>query len=258
MEKENRQTRHIAIFVRPGGIDTLTADGVAMTDASIKVDPSVVAISKILEEAVYLTPELLGDFTSTEIIADSRRFIIVPDSVADDSESLAAMAAMLWPDVAPEELTVDHTDRGCAIVSIIDPALTGFARRTFQNVVVHHRLAALVNFFAGLSRPVNKVKLYARLAADRVDIVALTADGLLMANSFDCHDDADAFYFIMACVKDCGFDALDDELLLTGDAEMCERLTPTLRKYVNSVMPLLLPTDVGRRRLELNILQSCE
>lgn len=247
--------KKLGIYIRKGGIDTLTVTPDGVVRESVAVDAAIASQSKIIEEAVYLTPALLGDYAATVVIADSQRFMVVPECVADDPATLASTAAIMWPDVQSEGLTVDRPGYGCAVISDIDPALTGFVGRTFAKPAVHHRLAALVSFFSLQSHPVNRVKMFAHFSApNRLDIVAVSTDGLLMANTFECQEATDAMYFIMAAVKDTGFDALDDELLLSGDNSLCEELTQTLRKYVNSVMPLLLPAAVSESPLELQII----
>lgn len=256
-DTNNNKSKKLGIYIRRGGIDLLTATPDGVKHESVAVDAAIANQSKIIEEAVYLSPVLLGDYASTEVIADGTRFMLVPKCAADDSETLAGMAAMMWNDISADDLTVDRPGLGCAVVSAIDASLTGFVRRTFSNPVVHHRLAALISFFSRQSRPVNRVKIFAHFPCEnRLDIVAIGTEGLLMANTFECQEATDALYFIMAAVKDTGFDALDDELLLSGDNSVCEELTPTLRKYVNSVMPLLLPSAVSDSPLELQIINS--
>lgn len=235
--------RHLAIYVRDGGIDYAIrhAGQEPPRLGSVEVDTSLSGSAKVLEEAVYMTPSLLGDFSRTDIVADSPHFAVIPDVISDD-ETLQALASTMWPDMPFDRLVVNRAGKGASIISSIDTALTGFAGRTFCNPSFHHRLSVLTAFFRSLSSPVNRVKIHAHFASgNKLDIVAFTTDSLLMANTFDCMEDIDAVYYILASVKDCGFDPLDDELLLSGAAGRRDQVTDTLRKYLNSVMPLLLP-----------------
>lgn len=249
----DRQVRNtLAISLRKGGVDVKRRTGGETELFSVDVDAAIQDGEKIVEEAVYATPSLLGDYAQTAIVVDAPRFTLVPEDVAADPEALDAIRRLMWPDAAKEAVTVSDAAYGVAVVASVDAALSGFVGRTFGRSTIVHRMAALCRFFASLSRPVNNIKIYANFASPkRLDIIAMTAETLLMANSFDCNAPEDAVYYIMAAVKDCGFDQLDDELLLSGDVESCRKITDTLRRYVNSVMPLLLPENIKNCPLEL-------
>lgn len=239
----------LAVYVRDHGVDILTVrpDGAELS--AIEVDQNITGPAKILEEAVYAAPALLGSYSSVDVVVEFDRFIVAPGQCDP-----AAVAARLWTGDVLSETTIvaDPCFGNARFISLADKGLDGFVSRTFGRAALHNRLACLVNFFAALSRPVNRVKMYAHLAGEStLDIVALTADGLLMANSFKCQDANDALYFIMASVEDSGFDALDDELLLCGNRDRCADLTDNLRQYLNSVMPLLLPDGDASSPLEL-------
>lgn len=245
----------LGICLRKGGVDVRRIIGDDAEAFAVETDLTVGDDVKVLEESVYANPLLLGEYDRTMIVADGPRFTIVPEDVARDSETLAAVAAMMWPDAGMDSLNVSPAAYGASVVSVIGQQLVGFIGRTFSKASVVHRIAALCRVFASLSKPINDIRLYAHFPSEyRLDIVALTGDGLLMANTFDCAAPEDAVYFIMAAVKDCGFDPLDDELLLSGDEAACRNVTDTLRKYVNSVMPLLLPEKMKGGPLELQII----
>lgn len=242
----------LAIYIRQGGIDTVTFNQSERKFASYSVDASITQPERVLEEAVYANPWLLGDFKRTDIVADAKRFVVCPESVATDDSLIAATAKSLWHDCDTDNLSVEACSFATMTISAFDRSLSGFVSRTFPRAALHHRLTSLIDFFASLSRPVNKIKLYAHFADSQcLDLIAFAADSVIMANSFACSDSADALYFIMAAVKDMGFDPLDDELVVSGDPARCTELTETLRRYLNSVMPLLLPAPENEIPAEL-------
>lgn len=243
---------HLAIYIRQGGIDTATSGPSGREAASYTVDAAITAPERILEEAVYANPWMLGDFTHIDIIADTPRFAACPPQVADSETLAAETARLLWPDADTECLKTERCGSFASTISSFDRSLSGFVSRTFPRAALHHRLTALTGFFASLSKPVNRIKLYAHFAgSDRLDLIALSSDKLIMANSFESAADTDALYFIMAAVKDMGFDQLDDELIVCGDSRRCSEITDTLRRYINSVMPLLLPAPENELAPEL-------
>ncbi len=246
--------RVLGVLLRNGGVDVRSVDGEEAAVFSVEAEQSVTTGVKILEEAVYATPSLLGDYGKTIIIIDSPRFTLVPSRLASDDEMLESVVGHMWPGVSLDEVLVNDGYGDACLISVPDAAVTGFAGRTFQRPQIVNRLSALCQFFATQSKPVNNMRLYAHFSnRSCLDIIVMTGDGLLMANSFECGDFNDAVYFIMAAVKDCGFDQLDDELLLSGDVTACDEVTDMLRKYVNSVMPLMLPPKAKDCPLELQI-----
>lgn len=244
--------QRLLILIRPNGIDTLIGNNEGWRAGAVAVDSSVGSTpAKVLEEAVYTSPALLSEYSMVDVVAEGDRFVIVPAELAADSVAVGEVARMMWSEVSDDDLTVDVCGKA-AFVSILDRSLVGFVGRTFVNGAIHNRLAMLTSFFMSLSAPVNRVKLYAHFAGpSRVDVVALTSEGLLMANSFDCEATTDAVYYIMACVKDCGFDELEDEMIVCGDQPSCAAATEVLRQYINSVMPLLLPVSDSNVAFEL-------
>ncbi|MDE6369600.1 MAG: DUF3822 family protein [Muribaculaceae bacterium] len=244
--------QRLLILIHHNGIATLIGSNEEWRPGVVAVDSSVGSTpAKVLEEAVYTSPALLSEYSMVDVVAEGDRFVIVPAELAADDMAVGELARHLWPDASDDDLTVDVCGNA-AFVSLLDKSLVGFVGRTFVRSAIHHRLAMLTSFFMSLSAPVNRVKLYAHFAgSSRIDIVALTSDGLLMANSFDCEATTDAVYYIMACVKDCGFDELEDEMIVCGDQPSCAATTEVLRQYINSVMPLLLPVSDSNVAFEL-------
>lgn len=244
--------RRLALYVRHGGVDAVIISGDGCRRLTADVDPAITAPEKILEEAVYINPGLLDDFSRTDIVADTRRFVFAPVGGESDDSVVARMVTDLWPDADADDARTEPCGPSATVTSIFDRPLSGFVSRTFPSATLHSRIASLVGFLSTLSRPVNRMKLYVHLGGtSKLDIIIFSADGLIMANSFDCTETVDALYFVMAAVKDSGFDALDDETIVCGDPERCEVLTAQLRTYLNSVMPLLLPAPENEMPTEL-------
>lgn len=244
--------RRLALYVRHGGVDAVIISSDGCRRLTADVDPAITAPEKILEEAVYVNPGFLDDFSRTDIVADTRRFVFAPFDEECDASVTTKMVADLWPDADAYDARTESCGPSTTLTAVFDRALSGFVSRTFPSATLHSRIASLVGFFSSLSRPVNRMKLYVHLGgSSKLDIIIFSADGLIMANSFDCTEAVDALYFVMAAVKDSGFDALDDETIVCGDQDRCTALTSQLRTYLNSVMPLLLPTPENEMPTEL-------
>ncbi len=229
-------------------------------------DSAATSVSKALEEAVYDNPLLLCDFGRTDVVVDCPRLAFVPDYIAGDSDRLEKAASMLWPGDGTGKLIANNIARvGAALIMKLDSDIAGLIARTFNNPPVYHRLTPLCRYYSFQSRAVNNIKLFVNLSDDTVDIVAFSNDGMLLANTFRTTTVADALYYSLAVARICGFDQLNDEIMLSGDRTTRDSLTPLLRQYVNYVMPLIFPSDVyrhGKESLaapfELIILPLCE
>lgn len=241
----------LGIYIHQGGVETF----IAQTPDSLKhipVDKSIVKPVNIIEEAIYATPSILGEYSQSEIICESDHFVIVPHRISEDSELIENIAKTFWPEASDGQITTNEVFGDNVVVSCLDGQFSGFVTRTFHKPCIINRIATLVNFFSSLSGPVNRFKLYANISEDlTLDLIMLSVDKLILANTYRCTELVDAFYFIMAAVKDSGFDALDDELIVYGHESHCNSLTEMLRKYINSVMPLLLSTKQREIPLEL-------
>lgn len=232
----------------------------------IDFDRAAMSVPKALEEAVYDNPLLLCDFGRVDVVVDCPRLAFVLAAVASDGDRLEKAASLLWPGDDTGRLIVNDIPRAqAALVMKLDSDIAGFIARTFNNPPVCHRLTPLCRYFSFQSRAVNNIKMFVNVSPDAVDIVAFSNNGLLLANTFRTTTVADALYYCLAVARSCGFDQLNDEMMLSGDRATRDSLTPLLRQYVNYVMPLVFPSDIyrhGKEALaapfELIILPLCE
>lgn len=222
------------------------------------------SILKSLEETVYDNPALLLDYGRTDVIVETRQFIIIPGEISRREVAEAAFA-VAFPQVEAEHLPSPLQGLNATIWMGIDTGLAGFLRRTFNNPRIHHHLAPLCRYFHGKSKLGNSGKMYANFHGGRVDIIAFGNDGLLLANTFSYREPADAPYYILACREQFNQSTGGDELFLSGDNDIRETLTPLLREYVAYVMPVIFPSTMfkaGREAMDapfdLIILPLCE
>lgn len=243
------QRRRLVLAPGDGRVDYAVTDlqSGARSYETLRPDAPADSPVKLLEEAVYLRPSLLTDFASTEILLRSPRLTVVPDEAAGIGRGmLEKLAGQIWSDDDNDLVTADKAAMGCTIVSVPDKREAGFVRRTFGDARIVQPLAVITRWCATLSRPVNRVRLYAFVSdnSQNLDIIAMSADKLLIANSFNLIEQQDAIYYILACAKVSRFDVLDDELFISAPEAVQTALTDSLRRYVNSVMPLIYPKEI--------------
>lgn len=265
----NHRFWHLSLKISDSALDIAlrsTVEDNSLILRHIDFDRAAMSTAKALEEAVYDNPLLLCDFGHVDVIVDSEHFAFVPENVTADSNRLDKAARLLWPGDTDSKLIVNTIARaGASLVMKLDSAIANFIARTFNNPPVYHRLTPLCRYFSFQSRAVNNIKIFINVSPSTVDIVAFSNSGLLLANSFPAATPTDALYYCLAVARSCGFDQLNDEIMLSGDRKTRDSLTPLLRQYVNYAMPLVFPSDIyrhGKESLtapfELIILPLCE
>lgn len=245
--------RRIAIGLHPGGADVLICEGNKTSVKKITTDSIFTDESKILEEVVYNMPQLLDEPGIIDIIVSSNHFLVIPGEIADDNDALNVTAKAMWTDVKADNIIVNHTAAGVAILHSTSSNIAGYTARTFAKAAITHRMALLIDLCTTQSRPIKDVKMYIFFNADTsLDIIAFGAETLLMANTFCCHGGDDEFYFISAAAKDCGFDQVDDEMVFAGDITAHSDIIERLQCYYNSVTPMIVDKDVAKIPLQFH------
>lgn len=239
------QPRHsrLSILVSKSGADVVISSSIednSLLWKHLPFDNVASSTVRAFEELIYDNPLLLSEFGAVNVLIGTDRFLVVPNSITE-SDNLETMFSELYPDQR-SELICNAIDEQTSIAMAVDPSLTGFIRRTFNNVGICHRLVPMVKYFGLKNKLGNSGKFHAHLADKTIDIIAFGNDGLLMANTFYAPETSDALYYILTSAKYLNFDNSSDQMLLSGSAPRRELLLPLLRKYVNYAMPAIFPS----------------
>ena len=245
-----------------------TAEDSTLFNINLPLDPTRPFL-KALEEAVYATPMLLGDYAGVDVVVRTDAFITLPDEVDEANTRRAAEYCMV-----SGESDTTRSDNipalGANVAWGLDTECANFLARTFRNPRLHCHMSPLLRFFGRKTMLGNSGKVYAHFDGNgplrHVDIIAFGPDGQLAAAvSHPAPSDNDALYYIMAAVRYAGLDAHTDEILLCGDASSREAVMPLLRRYAACVMPVIFPSAALRAGKEafkapfpLVILPLCE
>lgn len=202
-----------------------------------------------IKEIVYENPLLTAEFNTVDVIVDSNRFFVMNQDEATDEE-IARRIELLWPAERREEsltgLTSTVEEGRTVLVWAADKSLPAFLRRTWNNPRLHHRMAVTARYYSLKNHLGNMGKLYARLGDNRLDILAYSRDGLLMANTFDTHGSAEnAAYYTLAAAAHLEFDNESDRVFVGGDIDLRDALTQRLREFIPMVMPEIMPSDAA-------------
>lgn len=244
----------LTMRIAPGRLDIMALDDTADTVIyrRLALDRTMTA-TRAIEEAVYDNPALLGDFRAITALIDTRAYTLVPPEVAADSVLAAAVAERLLPapDCRSELLTTPLRHAPATILWRISCDMAAFLRRTFFNVSILPAVAPLADSLTAPS-DMSSGRIYVNLRQGALDIVALGTGGALdCVNTFDYSEPADAVYYIMALYRSLTPDGGERELILSGDPEARETVTPMLRRFVPFVMPAIMPAALFRAGRDL-------
>lgn len=202
---------------------------------------------RAFQDAVYDNPLLLGDFGRTTLLIPSRRVVVTPDILDDDSRRETYLSAFppATADTPEEMITETLPDLHTVITMGVDREFVGFARRTFNNPALRHPLTPTALYFKSKHPGAARGKMIANLRPDRCDIVMLGEHAPQVINSYPTRDPMDALYYIMACRQVYGL-LPSDELILAGDTATRAAVTPQLRRFIRYVIPAILPASMFR------------
>lgn len=200
-----------------------------------------------LEETVYDNPLLTSDFYEIYVLVDNNRFFAM-DAVAANENEIRKRIELLWPEdksgVKLEALVTPAEQGRNVVVGAASSALLKFLRRTFNNPAVEHRMGVLTRYYAVKNRLGNMGKIHVRLGEETTDILVFGHQGLLLVNTYPTKTTDDAAYFTLAVAKQFDFDNENDRIYVTGDGEVRDAYMAEMRRFVNMVLPEIMPTEL--------------
>lgn len=216
-----------------------------------------------LEDAVYDTPELLGEYKRVRVVVQFRHFVLLPEDVGDDD--CAMLVRQAFPDDDGDVAVCHMATNGVKIAYLMPRGMQAFLGRTFNYPAVSHHLMPLCEYFKELDKDDGVSRMFLHLSDGNMDM-AIYRDGQLQcANTYPFSNSDDAAFFALSAWRAHGMDQLTDELQIAGDGALCAELTPRLREFVKHVMPAVFPSaamQLGRNAmqapLDLILLALCE
>lgn len=212
---------------------------------AIPLDDSVDGYVTRVEEAIYDNPLLLNDFSKVYAVMRTDARAILPADVASGEQASDIVSEMTG--VAGGHLVVNNLPLlDVALCHLVDESLYNFLKRTFgPSVNIVHRLAGITAYCHGTHRGAGSLCSHVNLRRTSIDIVIYQGDSLLLANTYKITGLTDALYYIVATRQLFDIDRAN-AVVLSGDRDMREELSPLLREYLPTVMPAVFPAAMFR------------
>lgn len=205
---------------------------------------SLASLVKTLEEVVYDNPLMLCDFRKVYILVDTLDYMMIPATTG--ATEAVEMFMALHPEYDGSVELCDTSTRNAGMVYGIDRDLSGFLHRTFVGATIMPHILPLTRYFSSKPGRGNSRRMICNFRHSAMDIVVLDGNSMLQANTFTFGTPMDAVYYILASRSFHGLDPYGDELLLAGDQQVREEVTPVLRTYISRVMPAIFPPQMFR------------
>lgn len=269
---DNPRLWRLTLGISPGAFDAVASSTVSdstMQYMSVPLPIDEQNGHRKLEEAIYASPWLLGDFGKVDILFRTNDYTIIPNDFDNAGIEVCTDLTDVRGDAANNNDTIIDDCGCCRLVWALPGSTRQFIARTFRNAPLMHYISPLIRYFNQCANAGNRAKLYVHAtegATRRIDIFMFDNSGhLKVATSKEWNNDSDALYYIMAIAQLTGFDAENDELQLCGDSGLRQRLTSMLNRYVRHVLPLIFPSaalragrEAFRAPFPLVILPLCE
>lgn len=216
-----------------------------------------------LGDVVYDNTLLLSEFSTTDVLIDTPRFIIAPTEMCAEGMDSAIISA-IWPN---EKMTVvSHPIVGSidTMLAGVDTKMISFIRRTFPTATIRHRLVPLLSYLITNDHEVGTITMYVNVHGNRIDVIYFNERGLYAVNTYDTPTPEDMLYYIMNTAKGCNMNINKDDMVICGNPEEAEQLRSFIRKYARTVLTMDAPYEVAAlgsgapyAPLELTLLPLC-
>lgn len=249
------------MLIRVGGdvvdivIFTPMADN-SLIYRSFKSQNEEADVASRLEEVVYDNPLMLSEFRRVVILTGNNNYTLIPaELAAADPRAGEQTYRFLYPDYEGPVETAPTSMNNATIVYGLEKRLAGFIRRTYPTATVMPHILPLLRYLNTRSGRSNSPRMLVNLRSagedehqhpgrGQADIIVVAAGSLRQAVTveFKCIDDL--VYRILSSVQANSLDPRTDSILLAGDRDLREEISPILRKYHARVMPVIFPPEM--------------
>lgn len=218
---------------------------------------------KALENCIYDNPALLQDFKQVAVEMPSSHFVVLPEEMNND-EAMHEVMDFIYNDDDGDRHVCPLINGKTSIAFTMPRGVMPFLQRTFNMPTVVHQLVPLCKYAEAKCEKSGISRMFAHICDDHMDLCVFRKGELAMTNTYRLRNTDEATYYMLNAWQHLGLDAMTDELQLSGDKTVRDRLTPQLRKYINFVMPIIFPAsamkigqDAIKAPFDLILLSQC-
>ncbi len=193
---------------------------------------------KRLEDIFYDHEGLVNDYHSCTILIDNVDTILCPTDIASDEQMAKLMLKEQNRTFSGDVLSV-QIDNDTTLLSGVQMGLLAFFQRSYYMPTLTHSFVPLIRQF---STPESRLNV--TIIRDKVYIIGSDRHGLSMVNALPLRAVDTTAYYVLNAWQSNSYDQLKDELFLSGDVALLDKLQARLKQYIQNVMPAVLPTNI--------------
>jgi hypothetical protein len=217
-----------------------------------------------LKEFFFMNECLTWTYKRTYLLYLTPQYTLVPEDMIQDKQRFQFLSFNFS---FPEKRCLSNyvKDEKIKLIFGMNEDVYEFCARTLTNPLFIHHITSPLIMLNKQIRNENLNYVFILLHHKMVDILCLKGKKLLLVNSFEFEHLNDLLYYILCVWKQTGMDQLNDMLLLSGEINLCTRITTTLQAYICHIGRIEIPakayllgSEIRQAPMDLILLLVCE
>ncbi|BEH00440.1 DUF3822 family protein [Bacteroides sedimenti] len=188
-----------------------------------------------VKDALKENEFLKHSYKRVNVLVVTRRFTLIPFELFED-EQAETILYHNHPRQDNEVVLYNILKKAnVVVVFAIDKSVYQQMKEQFPDASFYCHASTLAEYYSGLSKQGNNLKMYACLREKSVDVLCYERGRLLLINNFKCSATSDIIYYLLYVWKELDFNQERDELHLSGNFADKEGVVNGLKRFVRQL-----------------------
>ena len=238
---DNSEKYKASIRLMPDGLSFwgyIPAEKDSFFMESFRYDQSMPAVES-LKEIFFNHSCFSFIYKSFHVVSVAGKYTMASDHVFIEKEKERFFSFCHPKEKSLKTLTQPVSALNATILYGIDKDVYAFLMRSIAKPIFIYSLSPLFMAWHKKSLQVYPKLMHIVVQEDSIDVLCVEQGSLLFVNSFpyDNHTN-DIVYYILYICKQIGFKQLEDYLTISGDKDICGRVSEVVKKYVKQTVYL--------------------
>jgi hypothetical protein len=256
----------LSIRLRPGGLSFSAhnpSEGQSFFYREVAFDRNI-PYATALKEFFFMNECLVWTYKRTYVLCLTPQYTLAPEDMIRDKQRSLFLSFNFS---SPEKRCLDNhlKDEKIKLIFGMNEDVYEFCARTLTNPLFTHHLTSQLIMLRKQVRDETPNHVFVVVHRKIVDIICFEGKRLLFVNSFEFEQLDDLLYYILCVWKQTGMDQLNDKLLLSGEINLCTKVTNALQIYIRHIGRMEIPAkayllggEIRQAPMDLILLSVCE